>query len=477
MTPEEKKELERAIAEITEIAEGFGLDFYPMRYEICPADIIYTFGAYGMPTRYSHWSFGKSFHKMKLQYDLGLSKIYELVINSNPCYAFLLEGNSLIQNKLIVAHVLAHCDFFKNNIRFSNTSRDMVESMAASAERIRAYEIEYGKYEVEKFLDAVLAIQEHIDPSLLRPRLTLDQHKKGKEKQQQSKPKKKGIYDDLWALEELNKKPESKPRFSSRKRFPEQPEKDLMLFLEEHSPELEDWQRDIMTMLREEMLYFWPQLETKIMNEGWASYWHVRILRELDLSEEEAIEFAKLNAAVLSPSRTSINPYYLGYKMFEDIEKRWDNPAKEEQERYGRKPGQGRNKIFEVREMDSDISFLRNYLTKELVEELDLYVFQKKGNEYTITDKDWEQVRDQLVSMRVNGGFPYIMVEDADYGRKGELMLKHYYEGIELDLKYLEKTLPYVYQLWGRPVHLQTVIDNKHALFSYDGERTHRRFL
>ncbi|EGL82801.1 SpoVR family protein [Caldalkalibacillus thermarum TA2.A1] len=477
MTPEEKKELERAIAEITEIAEGFGLDFYPMRYEICPADIIYTFGAYGMPTRYSHWSFGKSFHKMKLQYDLGLSKIYELVINSNPCYAFLLEGNSLIQNKLIVAHVLAHCDFFKNNIRFSNTSRDMVESMAASAERIRAYEIEYGKYEVEKFLDAVLAIQEHIDPSLLRPRLTLDQHKKGKEKQQQAKPKKKGIYDDLWALEELNKKPESKPRFSSRKRFPEQPEKDLMLFLEEHSPELEDWQRDIMTMLREEMLYFWPQLETKIMNEGWASYWHVRILRELDLSEEEAIEFAKLNASVLAPSRTSINPYYLGYKMFEDIEKRWDNPAKEEQERFGRKPGQGRNKIFEVREMESDISFLRNYLTKELVEELDLYVFQRKGNEYTITDKDWEQVRDQLVSMRINGGFPYIMVEDADYGRKGELMLKHYYEGIELDLKYLEKTLPYVYQLWGRPVHLQTVIDNKHALFSYDGERTHRRFL
>jgi stage V sporulation protein R len=128
------KALERAIEEITEIAVGFGLDFYPMRYEICPADIIYTFGAYGMPTRFSHWSFGKAFHRMKLQYDLGLSKIYELVINSNPCYAFLLKGNSLTQNKLIVAHVLAHCDFFKNNVRFSNTSRDMVEKMAASAE-------------------------------------------------------------------------------------------------------------------------------------------------------------------------------------------------------------------------------------------------------------------------------------------------------------------------------------------------------
>jgi stage V sporulation protein R len=472
VTPEEAKQLEMAIGEITEIAQGFGLDFYPMRYEICPADIIYTFGAYGMPTRYNHWSFGKAFHKLKWQYDLGLSKIYELVINSNPCYAFLLEGNSLVQNKMIVAHVLAHCDFFKNNVRFQNTSRDMVESMAASAERIRGYELEYGKDEVEKFLDAVLAIQEHVDPSLLRPKLMPERREK---KTETASARPKGPYDDLWALDELGRQEENKPRSVSR--FPKEPEKDVVLFIEEHSTVLEDWQRDIMTMLREEMLYFWPQLETKIMNEGWASYWHVRIMRELDLTEEEAIEFAKLNAQVLAPSRTSINPYYLGYKMYEAIEKRWDEPTKEEQERLGIQPGQGRAKLFEVRELESDLSFLRNYLTKELVEELDLYVFQRQGQHYTITDKDWQKVRDQLVNMRVNGGFPYIMVEDADYGRKGELLLKHYYEGTELDLKYLERTLPYVYQLWGRGVHLQTVIDQKVALFSYDGERVHRRFL
>jgi len=169
MYPHEIKELEKAIAEITEIATGFGLDFYPMRYEICPSDIIYTFGAYGMPTRFSHWSFGKTFNKMKTQYDFGLSKIYELVINSDPCYAFLLDGNSLIQNKLIVAHVLAHCDFFKNNARFSRTNRNMVESMSATAERIRQYEIQYGTEQVETFLDAVLAIQEHVDPSMFKP--------------------------------------------------------------------------------------------------------------------------------------------------------------------------------------------------------------------------------------------------------------------------------------------------------------------
>jgi stage V sporulation protein R len=269
MNPADNQKLEYAISEITEIAQGFGLDFYPMRYEICPADIIYTFGAYGMPTRYSHWSFGKNFHKMKTQYDLGLSKIYELVINSDPCYAFLLEGNSLIQNKLIVAHVLAHCDFFKNNARFSKTNRNMVESMSASAERIRQYELEYGTDEVEQFIDAILAIQEHVDPTLNKPHRNKDAQNNNKAESTKEPTDTKFGYEDLWNLEKRDALP-SKEEDSHR--FPKHPEKDLLLFIEEHAPYLEEWQRDILTMLREEMLYFWPQLETKIMNEGWASY-------------------------------------------------------------------------------------------------------------------------------------------------------------------------------------------------------------
>lgn len=467
------KELQKAIDEITEIAIGFGLDFYPMRYEICPADIIYTIGAYGMPTRFSHWSFGKQFYKMKLHYDLGLSQIYELVINSDPCYAFLLESNTLTQNKLIVAHVLAHCDFFKNNVRFSNTRRDMVESMTATAERIASYERQYGKYEVEKFLDAVLSIQEHIDPSLIRPQLIYDEVDEEEEENLIIPTP----YDDLWKLDEhLQGKKEEKPKKTKKKKFPPKPEKDLLLFIEQYSRELEEWQRDILTMMREEMLYFWPQLETKIMNEGWASYWHQRIMRELDLDTAETIEYAKLNAGVLQPSRTSINPYYLGLKIFEDIERRYDNPT-EEMKKMGVKPGSGREKIFEVREIESDISFIRNYLTKELVEQEDLYLFEKKGNTYQITTKDFEKIRDQLVSMRVNGGFPYIVVEDGDYQRNGELYLKHSYEGMELDPYYLENVLPYVYQLWGRSVHLETIVEGKPVLYSYDGKRNTRKTL
>ncbi|MCG7405808.1 SpoVR family protein [Paenibacillus sp. ACRRX] len=481
MKQDDTRQLERAIAEITEIATGFGLDFYPMRYEICPADIIYTFGAYGMPTRFHHWSFGKTFNKMKMQYDFGLSKIYELVINSNPCYAFLLDGNSLIQNKLIVAHVLAHCDFFKNNARFSTSNRNMVESMSATAERVSNYELEFGTQAVESFIDAVLAIQEHVDPQIIRPQ-KLDKQRymelKMKEQKDKEPPKQPGQYDDLWSLEDKANGTKTNGRTDSPEQiFPPEPEKDIVWFIQEFSPVLEDWQRDIMSMLRDEMLYFWPQMETKIMNEGWASYWHQRILRELDLTTEESFEYAKLNSSVVQPSKHSLNPYYLGLKIFEDIEYRWDNPTSIEQEKLGREPGQGRAKIFEVREVDSDQSFIRNYLTKKLTDDLDLYVFEKKGPDWKITDKSWENIRDQLVYSRVNGGFPYLVVQDGDYQRTGELYIKHQYETVELDLKYLERTLPYVYTLWGKSVHIETKVEEKTVLFTYDGKKVSRKFI
>jgi stage V sporulation protein R len=196
----------------------------------------------------------------------------------------------------------------------------------------------------------------------------------------------------------------------------------------------------------------------------------------MDLTSDESIEFAELNAGVVQPSRTGINPYYLGLKIFEDIEERYNNPT-EEMKHQGVQPGLGREKMFEVREIESDISFIRNYLTKELVMREDIYLFQKQGKDYKIVDKEWEHVRDQLVSMRVNGGFPYITVDDGDYLKNGELYLKHWFEGVELDVKYLEKVVPYVYQLWGRAVHMETVLENKTVVFTYDGKSIHRKFL
>lgn len=476
----EMADLEVSIDAMMEIAAQNGLTHYPMRFEVCPADIIYTFGAYGMPTRMHHWSYGKNFHRMKMEYDFGLSRIYELVINSNPCYAFLLDGNTLLQNKTVCAHVLAHCDFFKNNAMFGWTSRDMVDRMAGNADRVRRYELEYGRNRVEQLLDGGLALQEHVDASTYarqgRLKLEGERRKPDRDRHPVADTKRHTAYDDLWGLE-ASPSAATDTETSASHTISRAVQKDVMLFLIEHSSGLEEWERDVLSMLREEMLYFWPQLETKIMNEGWATYWHLRIMRELDLSDADAIEFAKMHAGVVLPSRTSINPYHLGLAMWEDIEKRWNEPTLEERNRLGREPGQGRAKMFEIRETESDISFLRNYLTKELVEKLDLYLYQKVGNEWRVVETDWEKVRDTLCASRVNGGIPVLTVEDGDHNRNGELFLRHAYEGMELDLKHLERTLPYVYQLWGRNCHLQTVVEGRDVVFTCDGKRTQRKFL
>jgi stage V sporulation protein R len=408
---------------------------------------------------------------MKMMYDFGLSRIYEVVINANPSYAFLLETNSPIQNKLVIAHVLGHVDFFKNNAYFARTNRRMVDEAALHARRMNDYEFKYGRKVVEEFLDAVLSIEEHIDPDFFirkSPSQADDERQRGA-----SANRKRGPYDDLLSKDEREGKPagaEAADQSGARKPSLERPEKDLLYFIMQNSPVLEPWQRDVMAMLHQEMEYFIPQMQTKIMNEGWASVWHSRIMREMDLSTNDHLEFAELHAGVVSPHKGQLNPYYLGYKVFEDIEKRWNEPTTDERARFGRKGGEGRAKMFEVRELDNDVSFLRNYLTEELCDELDLFVYELVDEEeWTVTEKLWERVRDQLVANMTNFGFPYIEVIDADYEGNRELYLRHRYEGVELEMKYARKTLEYVQKLWGRDVHLETVVDGDSLVLSYDG--------
>jgi stage V sporulation protein R len=886
MADSEIERLRDAIECAWEEAHKFGLDPFPTHFELVPASIMYEFASYGLPGRFSHWTHGKSYYRQKMQYDFGLSKIYEMVVNTNPSYAFLMEMNNMLQNTFVAAHVFGHTDFFKNNAYFQNTSRRMIDKASIHAERVARYEFDHGKAEVERFLDAALSIQEHVDYHLL---LRGDDTAK-KEEQTQTQPTSE--YDDLWGLDKKAKKAEEDRDMRSDKppKFPEKPEKDILLFLMRHAPNLQPWQRDILEIVRTEMLYFIPQAQTKVMNEGWAcltgeslvltergllrydalhellargeavtvgsggrardhitdrhilhnaptirlrtrrglvlegaeehklnisqdlwialkdvevgqrihlsvgdnlwpeqlvsiappvrivtstvedvvlaagvgvhtvyrsmggktlfaadcianaiqttgyqfgnkgkplygqslplvapthvtesfaeflgyligdgnihvsknaigyttgdreladryarlvlelfaietvpswdsrmangkggrwravfysanvldllqslgidvrantrqkripdvilrspkavvsaflrayfdcdgcastkegvilstfsediaqtllvlllnygilsrrygpnvrikgmsarvfadeinfgltrkreyldryltmhrwflkedptddvvniehdvadvyditvdrshryvangmvhhnSLWHSRIMRQLGdlgvISDSEIIEFAQLHSGVLSPSPISLNPYYLGFKMFEDIERRWDNPTKEEQENFGRKPGMGHQKIFEVRELDNDVTFLRNYLTKDLIKDLDLYLFKKDGDEWVISEKNWEKVRDGIVASMTNFGYPYLVVDNGDYHGNRELYIKHMFEGQELDLNYAEKTLQHVYTMWGRPVHLETVYEGKRILLTYDGERNSKSTL
>ena len=886
MADSEIERLRDAIDCAWEEAHKFGLDPFPTHFELVPASIMYEFASYGLPGRFSHWTHGKSYYRQKMQYDFGLSKIYEMVVNTNPSYAFLMEMNNLLQNTFVAAHVFGHTDFFKNNAYFQNTSRRMIDKVSIHAERVAKYEFDHGKAEVERFLDAALSIQEHVDYNLL---LRGDENAK---KETQKSTRVTSEYEDLWGLEKKAKKAEEDRdrRPGKPPKFPEKPEKDILLFLMRYAPHLQPWQRDIIEIVRTEMLYFIPQAQTKVMNEGWAcltgeslvltkrgllrydalhellaqgeevtvgsgsgaqdkitdrhvrrnaptirlrtrrglvlegadehklntgtdqwialkdvkvgqriplsvgdnlwpeqlvpiaspvsivaptvvdvaqaagvgvhtvyrsmsgktsfaadriasaiqgtgyqfgskgkplyggrlplvapthvtasfaeflgyligdgnihvsknaigyttgdreladryaqlilelfaieaiptwddrtvngeggrwrvvfysanvldllqllgidlrakarqkripsvilrspkavvsaflrayfdcdgcastregvilstfsediaqtlqvlllnygilsrrygpnvrvkgtsarvfandinfglarkrgkldeylashrwflkedstdevvsiehgvadvyditvanshqyvahgmvhhnSLWHSRIMRQLAelgvINSSEVLEFAQLHSGVLSPSRTSLNPYYLGFKMFEDIERRWDNPSKEEQERLGRKPGMGHQKIFEVRELDNDVSFLRNYLTEDLIKDLDLYLFKKEGDEWVISEKNWEKVRDGIVASMTNFGYPYLVVDNGDYRGNRELYIKHMFEGQELDLNYAEKTLQHVYTMWGRPIHLETVYEGKRILLTYDGERNSKSTL
>lgn len=456
-------DLERGLEEIWEVAARFGLDPFPTRFEIVPASIMYEIGSYALPGRYSHWTFGKAYHKMKTMYDFGLSKIYEVVINSDPAYAFLLESNSLLQNKMVIAHVLGHVDFFKHNAYFSRTNRRMVDTASAHANRIYDYEFQYGRKVVEDFLDAVLSVEEHIDPDLFIKRETEAPEEK------RAPARLPGKYDDLFRDEELGRSappPPSEPK----RREPLAPERDLLLFLMKNSPVLEPWQRDIIAMVHDEMEYFLPQMQTKIMNEGWASYWHSRIMRELDLADDDFLQFAEMHSGVVSPHKGSLNPYYLGYKIFEDIFKRWDDPSEEARKLFNRAGREGQQKIFEVREIDNDISFLRNYLTRDLCEELDLFVYQlEDGDEWTVTEKRWEQVRDTLVSNMTHFGLPSVEVTDDDHNKNRELFLTHRHEGVDLDLGQARKVLEHLQALWGRTVHLATVHDADPLVLHYNG--------
>lgn len=472
MTKQEIYELEKAVDQIFQIADRFGLDPFPLHFELVPPGIMYEFGAYGIPGRFSHWTHGRAYQQQKIMYDYGLSKIYELVINTDPCYAFLMEGNTLLQNKLVAAHVVGHSDFFKNNAYFGKTNRKMLDTVALNAERIHKYEFQHGQEVVEKFLDSVLAIQEHIDPHAdLRERAI---HAREHESLTESHPHHHTAYDDLLSEGEGQSPVATLP---VPHKLPEEPDKDILLFVAEHGPEIEEWQRDVIEIVRNEMLYFVPQMQTKIMNEGWAAYWHLRIMRELELPESEHIEFAQLHANVIAPSRSQMNPYLVGLKMFEDIERRWDNPTEDEIREFGRVPGQGKAKIFEVRETECDQSFIRNYLTQDLVDDLDLYLYKVEGDEWKVVETNWRRIMEMIVTGMNNFGYPYIVVEDGDYRRNRELYLKHVYEEQEIDIDYAEKTLLYVYQLWKRPVHLETVLNGKGIVLTYDGEKNTKRVL
>jgi stage V sporulation protein R len=266
--------------EIEGYARGYGLDFYETIFEVIDADDLNEVAAYGgFPTRYPHWSFGMAYEELRKGYDYGLSKIYEMVINNDPCYAYLMRCNHTVDQKLVMAHVYGHCDFFKNNAFFAHTSRKMMDEMANHGTRIRQYTEKYGEDEVETFLDKCMSIDDLIDihSTAIKRREELSRYdfnpKEDEEDEYRATRFKSKTYMDDYINPRKALKAEEderrKLKEQTSKNFPERPEKDILLFLIENAP-LKGWQRDVLSIVRDEAYYFAPQAQTKIMNEGWA---------------------------------------------------------------------------------------------------------------------------------------------------------------------------------------------------------------
>src|SRR5437588_2555638 len=264
--------------EIEGYARDYGLDFYETIFEVIDADDLNEIAAYGgFPTRYPHWSFGMQYQELKKGYDYGLSKIYEMVINNDPCYAYLMRCNHTVDQKLVMAHVYGHCDFFKNNAYFAHTNRKMMDEMANHGARIRRYVEKYGEDEVEAFVDRCMSIDDLIDvhSTAIRRRENTSRYDFNEREEDDPKLtrfKSKEYMDDYINPREALKAEEEENRRSreeAARNFPERPEKDVLLFLIEHAP-LKGWQRDVLSIIRDEAFYFAPQAQTKIMNEGWA---------------------------------------------------------------------------------------------------------------------------------------------------------------------------------------------------------------
>jgi stage V sporulation protein R len=477
--------------EIEGYARGYGLDFYETIFEVLDAEDLNEVAAYGgFPTRYPHWSFGMSFEQLKKGYDYGLSKIYEMVINNDPCYAYLMRCNHTLDQKLVMAHVYGHCDFFKNNAYFAHTNRKMMDDMANHGSRLRRYCEKYGEDEVETFIDRCMSIDDLIDvhSAAIRRRDEVSRYDFSPEKEEDEslKPtrfKSKEYMDDYINPRKVLKEEEEerkKLKEQMAKNFPERPEKDVLQFLIEQAP-LKPWQRDVLEIIRDEAYYFAPQAQTKIINEGWASYWHSTIMTQKGLDPSELIDYADHHSGTMATHSARINPYKLGIELLRDIENRWntgkfgkeydDCDDLDKRRKWDKQLGLGRQKLFEVRRVHNDITFIDTFLTPEFCVQHKMfsYAFQEQMGQYVIESRDFEKIKQRLLFSLTNFGKPWIYVVDGNYHNRGELLLRHEYSGVDLRLDQAADTLANIQFIWSRPVHLQTVVDGKATLLSFDG--------
>jgi stage V sporulation protein R len=431
---------------IEALARELGMDFYPVNFDLVPSNFMVEIAVYGLPVRMRHWSFGVRYIHHLVRQHMGHSKIFEVMFPGDPCQAFMLEQNSLAENTLVTAHVLGHADFAKNNqlfVRFmAMAGSHILEQSAARANRLERALAAHGQARVEAVLDAALALETHIDVNqpLHRERYA--------EFAEPAAAAPADVFRDRFAR--LPGEPHEPAADAPRRRapLPPRPESDLLWFIAHYAPDMEDWERDIFLAVREEAYYFHPIFSCQIMNEGWASYWHARLLREATfLPPDLYLAAIKSHSDVVRPFAggqqlaLSLNPYHLGFSM-------WEHIIEQHGIEYAR----------QVCREEDDFGFIRNYLDRELAEQLDLFVHEtRKDGETRVVSRDIHAIREAILAPKFNFGSPTVAVTRV--GADGSLELRHDYlrDGRGLELQQAERVVEYVGRVWRRPVTLHTV--------------------
>ncbi|MFT3926181.1 MAG: SpoVR family protein [Myxococcales bacterium] len=499
---------------IEQFAKEYGLDFFPTMFEVLDYRQMNEVASYGgFPVRYPHWRFGMEYEQLSKSAEYGLSKIYEMVINNTPAIAYLLEGNSMVDQKLVMSHVFGHVDFFKNNYTFASTNqgldprtgqplRKWIDTMANHGSVVRRWANRIGIDKIEEFIDNCLSLENLIDlrkPFLPKDRLRNearndDKFTNGAEAEPaEDVPLLRVDRDYMESYINPNEfverqKKKLQDEKAKQRKVPEHPERDVMGFLIEHAP-LERWERDVLNIVREEAYYFLPQMQTKIMNEGWATYWHSRLMTERVCDSSEIIEYAERCAGVLATAPGQLNPYKLGVEIYRHVEERWnrgmfgkewddcdDLAARRD---WNRRTNQGREKIFEVRKNYNDVTFIDEFLTEEFVATQKLYTFgyNEKRDRWEIETRKFREVKDKLLFALTNAGQPFIEVVDKNHENRGELLLKHQHQGIDLRVDYAREVLTALHRVWKRPVEVHTVVDSKNTMLRYDGKEHTQRAM
>ena len=472
-------DLKKLIPDIFKQCKSFGLDYYPTVVQMLTYDEISEIAAYGgFPVRYPHWKWGMEYEELQRGYEHGMHRIYEMVINTNPCYIYCLDSNTTVDNVTVIAHALGHNDFFKNNVFFSPTSQNMMNQLANHGTRIRKYIARWGKEKVIEFIDHVLRIETLIDPTKAWDKKVIQQPVI-KDSRHYHHPNRLNVDGEHDYMEDYINKPKwldkqrdkiERIEIAEELELYNEPTKDILGFIRDNAP-LKPWQSDIVAMLYQESMYFSPQRTTKMLNEGWASFTDYVIMCRKGLvslgqktHDSGIIEYAAHKMGVLG-GKYSTNPYKLGFCLFLDIEERWnkgmfgeeyDNcTSLNEKLNWDKKLGLGHDKIFEVRKHYNDLTALIEFFTPEFCDKYEFFNWETFPNgDIKIKDRNFKEIKKNLIDKYKNGGLPEIYLVDPNYKGKGYMLLQHKWDGKELYGSYVASVLQSLRILWGNDVYL-----------------------